>query len=273
MIGEEYRASISGPGFGELCYQKFIEKYKYVTALTQINSNHLGYLKAVLLYGLQRKVVFPETVVNLYGSRFFARKNSMDVAHLSKFFEPQTTRFLLELRPGRFIDVGAHIGRYTILLAKNGSEVICFEPDGDNFRQLVENMELNKLQSIIKAFNLGCSDVSETRDLYCVPSNEGAASFIKKTGAEARGGRSLQPLDAVCGNMESIDVIKMDVEGFELKVLKGAKKILQERSPILLVEIFGPQEQANIVNFLSPMGYSIRGILDLRNFIFGKNRP
>ena len=253
-------------------YQACIEKFKYLTALFQIESNRLAYLKATFQYGLGRKILFPETIVRLRGSRFAARKNSMDIAHLSDYFEPQTTEFLLKLAPKQFIDVGAHVGRYSVLLAQQGAKVIAFEPNDGNYKLLLENIRLNQLPDKITALNIGCSNVEQHKELFCFPANEGMASFIKRDGAETKEVCALKTLDEVCGDLAAVDAIKIDVEGLELEVLQGAVKLLANKSPLLIVEIFGSQKEEEISAFLNPFGYSAERILDSRNYYFVK-RP
>jgi len=246
------------------------EQLKYFTALFQIRDNYLKYLRAVILYRLKRKVVFPETRIKLYNSKFKTRKNSMDIAHLSNFYERATTKLLLKLNPKVFVDVGAHVGRYSIILAKNGSRVVSIEPSKDNFRQLTENIQLNNLQNSINALNIGCSDIKETRNLFFNPTQEGLTSFIDKGEDSIKELHELRKLDEICENMGPIDLIKIDVEGFELNVLKGAEDILKNKSPKLVIEITDYRQEKEIREFLNKFNYSCKQVLDLRNFIFEK---
>jgi FkbM family methyltransferase len=251
-------------------YQSVIEKFKYLTALWQIEGNRLAYLRAVGQYGFGRKVLFPATFVRLRAARFAARQNSLDIAHLSNYFEPETTDFLLGRKPGQFIDVGAHVGRYSVLLAMQGSRVLAVEPNGGNFAQLSENIRLNGLSERIAAVTVGCSETAERRDLFCVPANEGGASFVKRSAAATVESCELRPLDALCEGCASVDVIKVDVEGFELNVLKGAVRTLEKHRPLLIVEIFGEQQEKEIGNFLKGLGYAKQSVLDSRNFCFAR---
>jgi len=159
---------------------KSIESLKYFTAMFQIRTNYLKYIRAVFLYRLKRKVEFPEARLKLKGAKFLTRKNSMDIAHLSNFYERETTNLLLRLNPKTFIDVGAHIGRFSIILAKKGSNVISIEPSKENFERLNKNIKLNKLQDKIKVINVGCSDSGGEKILYFIPGNEGLTSLEER---------------------------------------------------------------------------------------------
>ncbi len=251
-------------------YRYFVEKFKYITALFQIENSRFAYFQAVLRYSFLRQIRFPATTIRLHGAAFAARENSMDIAHLSSWFEPETTRFLLQLAPCRLVDIGAHVGRYPVILARQGCEVVCFEPFNENYRQLLANIALNGLGSQIIAWNLGCSDVSGIGDLFYSSGNEGKPSFIRKDGATVAEIHEVKRLDEICSSMKSIDVIKIDVEGLELKVLQGALEILQHKQPRLIVEIWTDEEERIITHFLAQQGYAVEAVLDGRNFVFGK---
>jgi len=243
-------------------------------ALFQLKNNHFRYIKAVLSYRLRHKIEFPQTTVRLKGTKFLTRENSMDIAHLSFFYERETTNFLLNLKPKTFLDIGAHIGRFSVLLAKNGSRVISIEPSRRNFAQLNGNIQLNRLQDNIVTINVGCSDRNGKKIFYFSPINEGSSS-LRKNDESIPEITQIQELDNIYKdfniNPKEIDVIKVDVEGFELNVLKGSQGILKKSSPLLIVEILDKKNEEKIRNFLRKLGYSCKKILDSRNFIFTKN--
>ena len=253
---------------------KFTESWKYLTALFQIKENYLKYITAVFLYRLKRKIRFPKSLIRLKSAKFITRENSMDIAHLSNFYERDTTNLLLRLKPKVFVDVGAHIGRFSIILANQGSKVISVEPSKENLRQLNKNIRLNNLQNEIKILDVGCSDKRGVNTLYFIPHNEGLSSFEKKEGA-IKETIKIERLDNLCKklnlNSKFIDVIKVDVEGFELNVLKGASKILKTGSPLLVIEITDKKKEKPIKDFLTKFGFINREVLDGRNFIFIKS--
>ena len=251
----------------------FVEALKYFTALFQIKTNYLRYIRAVFLYRLKRKAEFPRAFLNLEGAKFVTRENSMDIAHLSSLYERETTRLLMDMKPKIFIDIGAHVGRFSIILAKKGSKVISVEPSKSNFNQLNKNIKLNSLQDSIIALNVGCSDKKGKETLYFVSQNEGLSSLEKKDNA-TKETIMVKRLDEICRELklspESISVIKADVEGFELNVLKGAARILRESSPILVIEITDKGRERKIREFLDKFGFSCKKVLDFRNFVFAK---
>ena len=252
---------------------RFKESLKYFTVLFQIKTNYLKYFKAVLLYRLKRQVEFPKTRLKLKGARFSTREKSMDIPHLSNQYEEETTNLLLNLNPKTFIDVGTHVGRFSILLAKKGSNVISIEPSKENRGQLNKNIQLNNLQEKIKVIPVGCSDRNGKSTLYFVPHNEGLSSLEKQEGAQKEN-IVIKKLDDIVKklkiNPESIDVIKADVEGFELNVLRGSTNILKKGKPLLVLEITEKEKEKLIIEFLDKFGFINKEILDGRNFIFVK---
>lgn len=252
---------------------KFKESLKYFTALFQIRNNYLRYLRAIFLYRLKRKVFFPASKLKLKGALFLTRENSMDIPHLSNQYEEETTNLLLKLNPKTFLDVGTHIGRFSIILAKKGSNVISIEPSKENLKQLNKNIKLNNLQEKIKVIPVGCSDKNGKSIFYFMPHNEGLSSLKEKEGS-VKETILVRKLDDVCKelkiNSEKIKAIKIDVEGFELNVLKGSISILKKGHPLLIIEITDSKEEKSITNFLDKFGFCGKKVLDGRNFIFTK---
>jgi FkbM family methyltransferase len=250
---------------------KIREALKYLVVLPQLKTSHLKYIYAVFLYKLKREIRFPSSTVKLKGLKFFTRKNSMDIAHVSNLYEEETTKFLINLKPKFFIDVGAHIGRFSLLLAKEGAEVYAYEPGKDNYNQLRKNIEYNNLSSKITSIEKACSDKEGKTILYLVQQNEGQNTLEKTAGAKEENIVSDKLDNLISTNKKIVpEVIKIDVEGFELNVLKGAKQILSRYNPILIVEVLDKEKGLEIKNFLEPFGFFLNKILDDRNFIYIK---
>lgn len=125
------------------------------------------------------------------------------------------------------IDVGAAFGSYSIIAGLNGALVICFEPNDKCFELLSKNIELNKLNNNVLAFKMGIWKESgkmiEER-LYAINSDN-MKPFITST------------IDEVVSNFKlKIDWIKIDTESAEADILKGAKMVIKEHKPKILIE-------------------------------------
>jgi FkbM family methyltransferase len=138
--------------------------------------------------------------------------------------------WLAALRPGDlFVDVGANIGIYTVLMASNGCDVVSVEPARDARRLLEVNLGLNGLRADIIAAALGRAPGQSrlTAELgsmnYLVSSSdhdEGPGDEVTQV--------TVTTLDEVLGDRTAAGV-KIDVEGFELDVVLGGGRALGEQ--------------------------------------------
>lgn len=162
-------------------------------------------------------------------------------------------RFLLRrlLRPGmRVVDVGANIGYFLLLfehaIGPAGS-IVCLEPEPDNARELERNIRANGLANVeLLRLAAGDSDglVSLTPGINGVVRPDGSGSLTVQ----------IRRLDSLVGGR--VDFLKIDVEGFEHQVLRGAERLLREQQPTLIVEVHpgllpDPRGAAEILGFLS----------------------
>jgi FkbM family methyltransferase len=150
-------------------------------------------------------------------------------------FEPHETRLVKRhLRPGMtFVDVGANVGYYTALAARQvagrGGRVIAFEPSPYAFDKL-NSMALNNKLEHVTAVHAGLSDEAGQRRLYLgVGFNNHSPTMVAHENATVTE-IVVVSLDDEMERLgiERIDLIKIDVEGHEPKVLAGAKRLLSE---------------------------------------------
>jgi FkbM family methyltransferase len=153
--------------------------------------------------------------------------------------------FLLALikNPGVVVEIGANMGIHTVpiarALAKEGRPFYVFEPQPVIFQQLCANLALNGLTNV-RAFPYACGSQNGalTFDIpdYSAFGNFGSTEF-KAPGAGSSRSEIVQciRLDNILGQGE-IGLIKIDVEGFELEVLKGCEGILTRCQPFFYVE-------------------------------------
>lgn len=139
------------------------------------------------------------------------------------------------------IDVGAHIGYYSLYFAKcvgPTGRVFSFEPVPENLALLRKNIELNQITWIEASPN---AVYSSKKDIFLAVPNESAnpgEGFL----THDRGGRQILvhavSLDSFCSSSDiRPDLIKLDVEGAELEALLGAKNTIDRYRPKLLIEL------------------------------------
>jgi len=149
------------------------------------------------------------------------------------------------------LDIGANIGSHTLYWAmeRNAKKVYSFEPFDMIHEILLTNVKLNYLQDVVTTYNFGLSDEecrAKKGSVFC--NNLGSTKFLKEENGEA----VLKTLDSV-DIPEKIDLIKIDVEGHEVEVLKGAVKTLEKNKPILVIESF--TRKAELEEIIFPLGY------------------
>ena len=189
--------------------------------------------------------------------------------------EPETTQLIFGiLRPGdTFIDLGANIGYYTVIagsLVGPAGAVHSFEPIPEIFSSLKENVALNALTNVRLNQNAVFNEDCELEIFLPKPENNGTGSFMRSPDAP---GESILcdalTLDAYVERegIEQIRLIKMDIEGAELRALKGMKNLLSSSTrPDVICEASpnwfsaGGHTRAHIIGYMDSFGYRCREI-------------
>ncbi|AWG21474.1 hypothetical protein FFWV33_07960 [Flavobacterium faecale] len=163
--------------------------------------------------------------------RFYAQKGDAGiVANIYfKLFDYEDSMFLMDhLKPDDlFVDVGANVGHFSLLAAGVcGANVMAFEPIPTTFLKLKKNSELNALETKVSLFNLGLGD---RNDILKFTKNRDVMNAVALE----------HELDVLNAQVRTLDelltgktptFLKIDVEGFEFNVLKGALKTLNSAS-------------------------------------------
>jgi len=176
----------------------------------------------------------------------------------------------LDLTGMTVYDVGAFHGMLTLFFASRAKTVVCFEPNTVNRRRLMENLGLNGIGNV-EVRDAGVGSRRETRRMVGSPLMPGGASLDEKTAAElSRAGLktaseeiSLVALDdeVAEAGLPAPDFIKIDIEGWEIEALRGARNTLASRKPALFLEMHGEtirekrRKVAEIVAFLWELQY------------------
>ena len=165
-----------------------------------------------------------------------------------------------------FMDIGANVGHHSIFLSKFASQVLAFEPYPKVNMQFKQQIAHNNISNI-QIFETGLSDRRETLNYYApTGNNEGIGSFDESSigkGNTSYGKLELQEGDQVMASdsWKNIKLIKIDVEGFEKKVIKGLTRTIEEERPVIVCEItYGQQLSFVSIEELSsylPQNYEI----------------
>jgi FkbM family methyltransferase len=186
--------------------------------------------------------------------------------------ETPETSFLgkLDLRDKVVFDIGGFQGMLSMFFARQAKHVVIYEPNPASRLRLEENLALNGFTNVTVR-PVGIGEKNEELELVFDPLMAGGASASTKIAEQIRSSArklrvekiSIVPLDnEVAGGMLVPDFVKIDVEGMELGVLKGMRKVLQSQHPALYIEMHGAtveEKRANarvVVDELFSNGYT-----------------
>lgn len=176
---------------------------------------------------------------------------------VSSIFEKELEKYFSPTKESKtLIDIGAHIGKWSVKAARRGYRVIAFEPDPQNFGLLTENIKLNKVEHRVKALNLAVSDRNAT---YFFKSHQGGLSKIVSSPGPGDIQVNATSLDNFVEeerlNPKEFGIIKIDVEGYETVVVAGMKKSLErlDKGSVVIIEC-GDESIDQITNSFKNFG-------------------
>lgn len=161
------------------------------------------------------------------------------------------------------IDVGSHIGYFTLYMRKlvgDNGRVFAFEPLKEGCELTNKSIEKNKYTNVT-ALQLGLAEQDTTRDAH-VFDDSSMANFLDSgfvTYSEKNVHKiKLAKLDTIYGEnkADSLDFIKIDVEGYELNVIKGGIETIKRFKPKMLIEIHNLNNFKELYNILCKLEYS-----------------
>jgi FkbM family methyltransferase len=239
----------------QLTAQNDLQKLQMMGRKRILTFNHFG--KTVEMY-------LPDAGYDLI------QRNILRQGH---FFEGRVLRQLEEKKvfsPGDIVyDVGANIGNHSVYFSKimGAGKLVAFEPQPHCYDILKKNVTLNKLCSVVKIEQCMLGDKTGMGEVAHFSPNNYGATRLKESES---GTISMTTLDAYAAKAKHkrINFMKIDVEGAAPTVLKGAKRILQEMRPVILVELLPQlQEIEPGLEFMVEMGYTYEK-LSRHDFLF-----
>jgi FkbM family methyltransferase len=199
--------------------------------------------------------------------------NPSDYVHSDLFWFGEYDRWLFwhakrMVKPGSIlIDVGANFGYYSLSLAaylNRDCRVFAAEPHPVTRARLERNIALNSMENVISVIPFGLSDCPGTAYLTgCLPENTGS-TYVSADSSKGTPVRLITLDDMISTNeLTKLDFLKIDVEGYEERLLRGGERTLRELRPTLLIEIMPSNlERAGssaqkIADLLYSHGYSL----------------
>jgi FkbM family methyltransferase len=156
-------------------------------------------------------------------------------------------------------DIGANAGFYSLLMARRvgvGGRVFAFEPQPSNLDFLRRHLELNRVRNVQVSGEAVADFVGEASFATDPGSYKGC---LHSTGAIRVQVETLDNL-VTAGRIEPADLLKIDVEGAELAVLRGGEKFLKRFRPVIFLATHGPELHRACCDLLRDCGYRLRAL-------------
>jgi FkbM family methyltransferase len=159
-------------------------------------------------------------------------------------------------------DVGAYHGILTLFFASRGGQVIAYEPNDVNHARLIQNVRLNNLTNVqVRKLGLGAQPGSGA--LHYSPAMAGGGTLDPNAIGDVSQTIQITTLDQdiAASALPAPDLIKIDIEGWELEALRGARATIDAHHPALFLEMHGEtmrekrRKASAIVAFLCDSGY------------------
>ncbi|HET8925304.1 MAG TPA: FkbM family methyltransferase [Candidatus Acidoferrum sp.] len=206
----------------------------------------------------------PKTTIRLpFGAKWVLEESALDAQLQSGTFESAETRFVEKLlRPGMTVlDIGAHHGYYTLLasmLVGSQGRVVAFEPSPRECIRLKTHVRINTCTNVvIEETALGAA--AGQADLFLVEGAEDYCNSLRPPVVDAQTRKICVPIETldqflIRARVTNVDFIKLDVEGAELDVLRGASHLLNHPGrPVFMIEVYDVRTR--------PWGYLSREIV------------
>lgn len=183
------------------------------------------------------------------------------IAASGHFHEEEMLEYIANMGiKGTYLDIGANQGNHSVYFSKftDADEVISFEPVLQNFNLLVDNVDRNRCRNVF-CFDFGISDKEEilkvqrhnngrlpcTYLVGAVDENNSADEFVQ-----------CDSIDDVLTESTHVGLMKIDIEGMELKAINGALGTIKRCKPVIFIEAWTDEEKAAIEAVLFPLGYT-----------------
>ena len=199
---------------------------------------------------------------------------------------------IIKSKPGVALDVGGYFGIYSLIAGLGANKkIVCYEPNELVFKRLQRNILLNDASSYVTLRNIAIGSHKFTTNLISPigrPLSSGVQIQDSPSGRilndwEVIGNVSVLSLDEDTEylGIKTISAMKIDVEGYELEVLKGETRILTENQPSIIVECLNSEQLQKVSKFLQTFGYeaplaldgecmagSAKALVPAKNFVF-----
>ena len=206
------------------CIRRALRKALYHQLLPR------GIMRTVTIGGIQYRLAAKNGV-----DRFLLKRGVFEEHQIVFFFNEARARGARV-----FLDVGANFGYYSLLAARLGifDEIHAFEPHPENYKRLLWHIKANNFESVITPHNVGANDAARDMRMLSGENLDGALMRLKDGDIADSVAVKTATLDSLFSFRGRNICVKIDTEGYEAKVLKGAENLLAHNDAFLQVEIW-----------------------------------
>jgi len=188
------------------------------------------------------------------------------ISSTKTFYEqPLLDKWFYGLETEVIYDIGANIGNHTVYFAKAApnAQIFAFEPMPDNFAMLEKNITDNGFSKRVKAFPVAVGETKGSVSMRIMTEgNNGTATIVEMddNSNELHTTHTVEVIAIDDLNLPSPDFIKLDVEGYELPVLKGMEKTLQNAGKVSIWIEVDTSTSEEVYEFMSGLGFDIMDV-------------
>ena len=209
-----------------------------------------------------------ETTVLIRGAKYVVGVRTSEIFTFHEIYE-----YLQYNRHADFIpqsgwtvfDVGANIGVFTVLAARQGARVYSFEPNPDSYGRLLRNVTANKLSDCVRLFPTALGDERGMGSLHVIRGGTtgGVVTPIKAEVLASGVAVPITTLDEVVSTLPGlfIDLLKIDAEGSEVAVLRGGERTTDHVQRVM-VEYHSRELLSQVREILARKGFAQEMIID-----------
>jgi len=190
-----------------------------------------------------------------FGYKMKVRDKRHDEDILNEELNPEKNIYRIPPDAKLVVDIGAHIGGTSIRCARNGSNVLAFEPEKSNYETLCHNVKINELENRIKCINLGVGTRGDKK-LFLHPKISGTNSCLLNQKGLDKNNYQIASFITIKEvfknyNIENCDLLKMDCEGGEIDIIRDIDDELASKIKQISLEFHSKKTINELIGILS----------------------
>ena len=245
----------------------FIQSYKFLVIIKNFLFPNIK-IKSKILHNITCQLMslkLNKVKTKLGTTLVLDRNDSLNLS-FNKIYELNVVEYLNRILKKDFnvIDIGANIGYYTTYFSNKSSmgKIFAFEPEIENLNILYKNIDINNCKNV-KVFANSVGEEDKDSYLYLSQDNTGDHRCYDVSNDKRLTQKIIQvKLDNIDFSVK-IDLIKIDIQGFEYSAIKGMSQLIKRDRPIVISEFWPNAIKSNgdnpidILHFFNDLGYSV----------------